>query len=313
MVTYWPQLSGKASLLTKRQAVAMSASTSDKKNVVITGAGGRTGQLVMKKLLQHSTYHPIGVVRSEKSAAKLKQYGASDEQIVICDIIEENGQATLDKAMVNADKLVICTSAVPEIIKLSLIPVILAKIFKREGVRPKFTFKNDQYPEQVDWIGQKIQIDSAKKHGVSKVVMVGSMGGTQSDNFLNTIGDGNILVWKRRSEAYLINSGMNYTIIHPGGLKDDEGGKREILLSVDDNFLEDKSGPRSIPRADVAELCVQSLDLGDRRAIDCVAREPGVGVPTSDFAALFDSMKENCSYLDMREDSIIGGSFASQA
>jgi len=214
--------------------------------------------------------------------------------------------------MTNADKLVICTSAVPEIIKLSLIPVIFAKIFRREGVRPKFTFKKDQTPEQVDWLGQKMQIDSAKKRGVKKVVLVGSMGGTQKDNFLNTIGDGNILVWKRRSEAYLINSGMNYTIIHPGGLKDDEGGKREILLNVDDKFLDDKSGPRSIPRADVAELCVQSLELADRRAIDCVAREPGQGASTTDFSALFASMSKNCNYDDMQNDAVLGASFASK-
>lgn len=30
--------------------------------------------------------------------------------------------------------------------------------------------------------------------GVRKVVVISSMGGTQKDNFLNTIGDGNILV-----------------------------------------------------------------------------------------------------------------------
>lgn len=74
-------------------------------------------------------------------------------------------------------------------------------------------------PEQIDWIGQKMQIDAAKSSGVKKVVIVGSMGGTQSDNFLNTIGDGNILVWKRRSERYLIDSGLSYFIVHPGGLK----------------------------------------------------------------------------------------------
>jgi uncharacterized protein YbjT (DUF2867 family) len=168
-------------------------------------------------------------------------------------------------------------------------------------------------PEQVDWIGQKMQIDAAKKNGVEKVVLVGSMGGTQKDNFLNTIGDGNILVWKRRAEKYLIDSGLNYTIIHPGGLKDDAGGEREIVLNVDDIFLDDKSGPRSIPREDVAELCVQSLEMADRRAIDCVARDVGSGSPTVDFAALFAGMTKNCDYSDMKDDPILGSSFASKA
>jgi uncharacterized protein YbjT (DUF2867 family) len=31
-----------------------------------------------------------------------------------------------------------------------------------------------------------------------------------------------ILLWKRRAERYLIDSGLNYTIIHPGGLIDEQ-------------------------------------------------------------------------------------------
>lgn len=309
--------------------------------VVVTGAGGRTGSLVFKKVLAHPQYEPVGVVRSESSKnALVKSTGATDEQIVVGDILGSDGAAVLDKAMAGADSLVIATSAVPKIKPLSLIPVILAKITGKEGVRPKFTFKEDQMPEQVDWIGQKMQIDSAKKNGVKKVVLVGSMGGTQKDNFLNTIGDGNILVWKRRAEKYLIDSGLDYTIIHPGGLKDDEGGLREIVLNVDDIFLDDKSGPRStcsplilldlltrtthlilsfsiyiigIPRADVAELCVQSLGLASRRAFDCVARNVGEGTPTVDFAALFAGMTKNCDYSDMKDDEILGGTFASKS
>jgi len=202
--------------------------------------------------------------------------------------------------------------AVPKLKPFSLIPVILAKITGKEGVRPKFTFKEDQMPEQVDWIGQKMQIDAAKRAGVKKVVLVGSMGGTQADNFLNTIGDGQILVWKRRAEKYLMDSGLGYCIIHPGGLKDDDGGEREIVLNVDDIFLDDKAGPRSIPRADVAELCVQSLDLAENRAIDCVARNVGEGSPTVDFKALFAGMTKNCDYSDMKDDPVLGGSFASK-
>lgn len=31
------------------------------------------------------------------------------------------------------------------------------------------------------------------------------------------LGNGNILMWKRKAEQYLIASGLTYTIIHPGG------------------------------------------------------------------------------------------------
>jgi uncharacterized protein YbjT (DUF2867 family) len=70
---------------------------------------------------------------------------------------------------------------------------------------------------QVDWQGQKAQFDAAKAAGVGHVVVVSSMGGTQPDNNLNRIGGGNILVWKRKAEMYLKDSGLPYTILHPGG------------------------------------------------------------------------------------------------
>lgn len=298
----------------KRSAVIMSASEG-KKRVIVTGAGGRTGQIVMKKLLDRSDeYEPIGVVRSETSASKLKEFGASSDQIVIGDLVGEGARETLETAMAGQSpkSLIICTSAVPEINKLSLIPVIFGKIFGRQ-VRPTFRFKAGQMPEQVDWEAQKLMIDVAKEKHVDKVIQLGSMGGTQEDNFLNSIGDGNILVWKRRSETYLINSGLNYTIIHPGGLLDKEGGQREILVNVDDEFIKKESSHRSIPRADVAEICVQALSLADFRAIDVVAKNPEDGTATTDFSQLFDSMKLNCSYDDMKNDPIVGGSFASKA
>lgn len=63
----------------------------------------------------------------------------------------------------------------------------------------------------------------------------------------------------RKAEEHLIASGLTYTIIHPGGLLDAEGGKRQLVIGVDDTLLARKS--RSIPRADVAQVlsCLTSL------------------------------------------------------
>ena len=47
---------------------------------------------------------------------------------------------------------------------------------------------------QIDWVGQKNQIDAAKAGKVKHVVLVGSMGGENPDHMLNRIGNGNILV-----------------------------------------------------------------------------------------------------------------------
>lgn len=47
---------------------------------------------------------------------------------------------------------------------------------------------------QIDWLGQKVQIDAAKAAGVKQVVLISSMGGTDPNHFLNTMGsNGNIL------------------------------------------------------------------------------------------------------------------------
>merc|ERR1739845_27270 len=98
-------------------------------------------------------------------------------------------------------------------------------------------------PEEVVYEGVKNIIQAAKTVGVKQVVLVGSMGGTQKDNFLNTIGkgrdgaQGNVLVWKRRAEMELIRSGLNYAIIHPGGLIDEKGGERELVVGVNDEIL----------------------------------------------------------------------------
>ena len=88
---------------------------------------------------------------------------------------------------------------------------------------------------QIDWIGQKAQIDAAKEAGVKKVVLISSMGGTDENHPLNKLGNGNILIWKRKAEEYLINSGaFDYTIIHPGGLIDGEViSFKEILCPRD--------------------------------------------------------------------------------
>ena len=125
------------------------------------------------------------------------------------------------------------------------------------------------------------------------------MGGSQPENFLNTIGrkegddlSGNILLWKRKAEQYLIASGLPYTIVHPGGLIDKAGGEKEIVLGANDELL--KETVRSIPRADVAEVCVQSMreSGGINRSIDIIAKD---GEPTRDWGKFF-SNSANCQY-----------------
>jgi dihydrodipicolinate reductase len=125
----------------------------------VSGAGGRTGQLVVKKLLeQMDNFSVVATVRSKGSAGKLTSAGLPESNLVEFDLAaaaaaagstSNAAAAGLAAALQGADALVIATSGVPQIKYLSLIPVILAKITGKEGVRPEFSWKQGQNPEQV--------------------------------------------------------------------------------------------------------------------------------------------------------------------
>lgn len=107
------------------------------------------------------------------------------------------------------------------------------------------------------------------------------MGGTDETNFLNSIGktkdgrgNGDILIWKRKAEKYLIESGLDYTIIHPGGLQNTPASQEQLMLDVDDKLI--KNEKRLISRADVANLCVAAMEVGKEGqsvSFDCIASE----------------------------------------
>lgn len=69
------------------------------------------------------------------------------------------------------------------------------------------------------------------------------------------------------------------------------------MLDIDDKLLERKV--RSISRADVAELCVQSLrlDSAKNRSVDCINDESvEVPVSTDAYGKLFSDLKGDCDY-----------------
>ena len=221
-------------------------------------------------------------LRNHRTAESKKALG--DANVYVVDISSAASCDALKDVFRGCDALVIATSATP---KMTEPP--------KPGERPNFVYPPGGLPEAVDWVGQKAQIDAAKAAGVKKVVTIGSRGGTQpaEKNMLNQIGGAgtNILVWKRKAEQYLVDSGLDFTIIRAGGLlgEDKPGGKRMLVVGADDADL----GARSVPRADVAEVAVQALSCADasRRSMDLVSREEGDGAPTSDFAALFRACK----------------------
>ena len=248
------------------------------KRVLVTGATGQTGSLVLQKLRSKSDqFEAIGFARSPD---KIKELFGSTEGFVVGDIEDKS---SLNSALSGCDALVILTSAVPKMVKPPA-----------EGQRPEFEFETGGLPEEVDWIGQKNQIDAAKQEGVKHIVLVGSMGGTNPDHPLNRIGNANILIWKRKAEQYLVDSGIDYTIVRAGGLLNQQGGVRQLLVGKDDALLNNPPDgiATSIPRADVASVVVEALKESSARnkAFDLISKPedaPDAEV-TTDFTSLFE-------------------------
>jgi len=285
-----------------------------RKKVLVTGASGKTGALVVKELLTRPDDFDVKVtVRSDKARDLLQSMGVSPDHIHNINISGKECVPELTAALKDTHGLVICTSAVPEVNMLQTVTGglghLLGGLVKRNKEDTPFvpvaTWKGGQTPEKVDYEGQVAQIDAAKASGsVQQVVVVSSAGGCDPNHFLNHIGQGDILNWKRKSEQHLVASGLDYTILHPNHLIDAPGEPRQIVLGVDDALQKVHWRQRlKMPRSDLARLCVASLLLKDEgagnRSVDCAAKLPGDGQPTKtidDFRALFAGLKGTCDY-----------------
>lgn len=244
-----------------------------KLDVLLTGAGGRTGRLVFEKLIADTdNFNVTGIVHNLQKA---KDTYGSVENLVEGDVT--NPESFVDQ-MKGKDALIVLTSASPRMNE----PV--------PGQPPSFRFDDGGTPEIVEWQGGKNQIDSAKENGLKHVIFVGSMGSTDDNHPLNKLGNGNILKFKRKAEMYLIDSGIPYTIINPAGLTNDPDSERELILGNGDKlFSIYDQRSCSIPRGDIARVVFSALtnEAARNKAFDIIGRPIGDGQPTVDVSTLF--------------------------
>ena len=139
--------------------------------VAVSGAGGQTGQHVFRKLLAREI-DSVGIVRSEESKAALLDSGVPADSVVVADITDS---AALKAAVASCDAFCICSSAKPA----------PTGVMNEDTGRPVFGFPNGM-PEEVDWTGQKNQIDAMPAD--AHVVICSSMGGTDPNHMLNSLG-----------------------------------------------------------------------------------------------------------------------------
>ncbi len=114
-------------------------------------------------------------------------------------------------------------------------------------------FRCEQPP---DYVGNKNIIDAAATSGNRRVIMISTVGAGDSKEgapwislwFLE-----DVILLKEQAEQHLIESGLDYTIIRPGGLKEAEATGNGILT-------EDPTAMGIITRADLAGLLVHCID-----------------------------------------------------
>lgn len=124
--------------------------------------------------------------------------------------------------------------------------------------------------QRSDYLGNRNLIDAAVKAGVQRFILVSSIGSGDSvvalsPQALATLKP--VLEEKEQAEQHLINSGLTYTIIRPGGLKSEAATGNGVLT-------QDHRVAGIIHRADVAHLVCQCLnsELANNQVLSAVDR-----------------------------------------
>lgn len=229
----------------------------DVKKVVVAGSTGQTGRRVLEKLANKPGLEVIGGVRNVDKATK----SLSESSTVVRGAMVQK-VSSVDTSSVLLKRLDIVADNVDELSDtLSGADSLVIAV----GFIPGNPFKMNDEAHKVDNVGTCKLIDAAKKAGVQKVVLVSSIltdakswGKEKSAGFQVTNAFGNVLDEKIVAEKYLRASGIDYTIVRPGGLKakPPTGG---LVVSAE-NTLE----AGEISRDLVADVCVAALT--DRKA-----------------------------------------------
>ncbi|MFB4162884.1 NAD(P)H-binding protein [Alteribacillus sp. JSM 102045] len=104
----------------------------------------------------------------------------------------------------------------------------------------------------IDLWGARKTTDEEKKHNINRFVMLGSM---RSENpEAGPVKMRHYLVAKKLADEYLKESGLDYTIVRPGPLTNDEP-EGTVLI---EERIENASG--KITRADTAHVLAETLD-----------------------------------------------------
>ncbi|MEH2274897.1 MAG: NAD(P)H-binding protein [Nostoc sp.] len=190
----------------------------------VAGATGETGRRIVQELIARN----IPVRALVRDVEKARGILSPEVELVVGDVLQpESLTAGLGDSTV----------------------VLVAS-----GAKPSF---DPTGPYKVDFEGSKNLVDAAKVKGIEHFVFVSSLCTSQFFHPLNLFWL--ILVWKKQAEEYIQKSGLTYTIVRPGGLKNEDNLDAIVMQSADTLF------DGSIPRQKVAQVAVEALFEADAR------------------------------------------------
>ena len=214
----------------------------------VAGATGETGRRIVQELVKRNI--PVrALVRNLDTARAILP---TEAELVVGDILKPD---SLSAAF--ADSTV---------------------LFCATGAKPSF---DPTGPYKVDFEGTKHLVDVATAKGIEHFVFVSSLCTSQLFHPLNLFWL--ILVWKKQAEEYIQKSGLTYTIVRPGGLKNEDNPYPVVMSTADTLF------DGSIPRTKVAQVCVEALFQPSARnkIVEIVAKAE---TPQKSFEELFASV-----------------------
>ena len=217
-------------------------------HLAVSGASGKTGWRLVQEALGRG--HCVTAIVRPGSALPEGLEGAEVVRLNLADA------SALQQALRGCDALVIAT-----------------------GARPSIDLAA---PLKVDAFGVRQQIRACQAVGVPRLVLVSSLCAGLWLHPLNLFGL--ILVWKRLGEQWLEQSGLDWTVIRPGGLKEAEDNlaAQQVTYSAADQQQEG-----SIPRRLVARVCLEALDTpaSGGRIVEITSSERPPELPASSLAA----------------------------
>jgi uncharacterized protein YbjT (DUF2867 family) len=211
----------------------------------VAGATGETGRRIVEQLVQRNI--PVRALVRDRD--KAKQILPEAAELVVGDVLQID---TIRAAIADSTVLLSATGAAPS--------------FDPTG------------PYKVDYEGSKNLVNVAKESSIEQFVMVSSLCTSQLFHPLNLFWL--ILVWKKRAEEYLQQSGVPYTIVRPGGLLNEENSDSIVMSSADTLF------DGRIPRTKVAQVCIEALFQPNSRnkIVEIIAKAE---TPAQSFEQLF--------------------------